>query len=204
MSMRSRRKRGSDVTERNTYKSPAGPPLGPASPSLRTRNRLPSSTPGGMVIVSCLDFLLVPWPSQEPQYFSTTVPVPWHVGQRACCCMRPRMVFIVCSTTPRPPHVEQVFTDEPGATPEPVQTPHVSRCVMRIFLEPPKRAVWKSICKSKRKSSPCVGPDRRRPPPGPPWPPKKLSKISPRSKSCIPGPPPPAPPLRTPATPNWS
>merc|ERR1740127_232967 len=81
-------------------------------------------------MVSCFDFLFVPLPSHVPQYLSTTVPVPPHVGQRACCCIRPRMVCIVCMTTPRPPHVVHVFTDDPGATPEPVQVPHVSRCVM--------------------------------------------------------------------------
>merc|ERR1719238_714550 len=108
--MPSRRKRGSGATERKTYRSPAGPPFGPASPSLRTRRRLPSSTPGGIVIVSCFDFLLVPLPSHEPQYFSTTVPVPPHVGQRPCCCMRPRIVLTVVTTTPRPPHVPQELT----------------------------------------------------------------------------------------------
>merc|ERR1719163_2437394 len=142
-------------------------------------------------MVSCLDFWLTPLPSHEPQYLSTTWPVPPHVGQRACCCMRPRMVLTVVTTVPRPPQVPHVFTDEPGATPEPEHVPHVSRCVIRIFFEPPKSAVWKSISRSKRRSSPCVGPDRRRPPP---WlcPPKKLSKMSPMSKSCGPGAP--APP----------
>merc|ERR1719238_1189403 len=38
-------------------------------------------------MVSCLDFWLTPLPSHEPQYLSTTCPVPPHVGQRACCCM---------------------------------------------------------------------------------------------------------------------
>mmetsp|Transcript_4507 Transcript_4507/g.7468 ORF Transcript_4507/g.7468 Transcript_4507/m.7468 type:complete len:206 (-) Transcript_4507:428-1045(-) len=205
MSMPSRRKRGSPVTLRKTYRSPDGPPFGPESPSPRTRSRLPSSTPGGIVIVICLLFFCTPFPSHVPQYFSTTVPVPPQVGQRACCCMRPRMVLTVCVTTPRPPHVLHVFTDAPGATPEPVHVPHVSRCVMRIFLLPPNSAVEKSISRSKRRSSPWVGPARRRgPPPGPPAaPPKKDSKMSPRSKSCIPGPPPPAPCL-TPAMPNWS
>merc|ERR1719502_443290 len=68
-------------------------------------------------MVSCLDFLFVPFPSHVPQYFSTTVPVPPQVGQRTCCCMRPRMVFMLCTTTPRPPQVLHVLTEEPGATP---------------------------------------------------------------------------------------
>ena len=34
-------------------------------------------------MVSCLDFWLTPLPSHEPQYLSTTCPVPPHVGQRA-------------------------------------------------------------------------------------------------------------------------
>mmetsp|Transcript_33228 Transcript_33228/g.84680 ORF Transcript_33228/g.84680 Transcript_33228/m.84680 type:complete len:258 (+) Transcript_33228:446-1219(+) len=199
--MPSRRKRGSGRTLRKTYRSPGGPPLAPASPSPRTRSRLESSTPGGMVIVSCLLFLFTPLPSHEPQYFSTTEPVPPHVGQRTCCCILPRMVDTTCTVTPRPPHVLHVLTEAPGATPLPVHVPHVSRCVIRIFFSPPKRAVWKSISRSKRRSSPSVGPLRRRPaPPAPAWPPKKVSKMSPRSKSCMFG----APWPLTPASPNWS
>mmetsp|Transcript_24806 Transcript_24806/g.72706 ORF Transcript_24806/g.72706 Transcript_24806/m.72706 type:complete len:262 (+) Transcript_24806:621-1406(+) len=203
MSMPSLRKRGSAVTLRKTYRSPDGPPLGPASPSPRTRSRLPSSTPGGIVIVICLLFFCTPLPSHVPQYFSTTLPEPPHVGHRACCCILPRIVCTVCVITPRPPHCGHVVTDAPGATPLPVHVPQVSRCVMRIFFWPPKRAVLKSISRSNRRSSPCVGPLRRAPPP-PCCPPKKDSKMSPRSKSCIPGPGPPAPGPRTPATPNWS
>ena len=78
------------------------------------------------------------------------------------------MVFTVCTTAPRPPQVPQVLTAEPGATPEPVHVSHVSRCVILIFFDPPNSAVLKSISRSKRRSSPCVGPERRRPPPGPP------------------------------------
>mmetsp|Transcript_34007 Transcript_34007/g.84756 ORF Transcript_34007/g.84756 Transcript_34007/m.84756 type:complete len:262 (+) Transcript_34007:766-1551(+) len=203
MSIPSRRKRGSAGTRRKTYKSPAGPPLGPASPSPRTRSLLPSSTPGGILILICLLRFCTPFPSHPPQYFSTTLPAPPQVGHRTCCCILPRMVFTTCVVTPLPPHVPQVLTEAPGATPLPVHVPHVSRCVIRIFFCPPKRAVEKSTSMSKRRSSPCVGPRRRAPPPA--CPPKNDSKISPRSKSCIPGPGPPPPPApRTPATPNWS
>merc|ERR1712070_1066558 len=120
------RNRGSGVTFKKTYKSPEGPPFGAASPSPRTRSLLPSWTPGGIVTVSCFERLTTPLPSQEPQYFSTTVPVPPHVGQRDCCCIRPRMVCTTCVTTPFPPHVWQVETDAPGATPLPAHVAHVS------------------------------------------------------------------------------
>mmetsp|Transcript_23635 Transcript_23635/g.75665 ORF Transcript_23635/g.75665 Transcript_23635/m.75665 type:complete len:452 (-) Transcript_23635:338-1693(-) len=202
MSIPSRRKPLLGETERKTYRSPEGPPFGPASPSPRTRSRLPFSTPGGIVTVSCLERLFVPRPSHEPQYFSTTEPEPPQVGQRDCCCILPRMVLTVCITTPRPPQVVQVVTDAPGATPEPAHVAHASSCVMRIFFSPPKRAVLKSSSRSKRRSSPCVGRFwRARPPPPPGEPPKKDSKMSPRSKSCMFGAP--AAPLM-PAIPNWS
>mmetsp|Transcript_36843 Transcript_36843/g.78600 ORF Transcript_36843/g.78600 Transcript_36843/m.78600 type:complete len:246 (-) Transcript_36843:429-1166(-) len=205
MSIPSRRKRGSASTLRKTYKSPDGPPLGPASPSPRMRSLLPSCTPGGMFTFSFFERFNTPLPSHEPQYFSTTVPVPPHVGHLDCCCIRPRIVLTTCTTTPLPPHVLHVLTEAPGATPEPEHVSHVTSWLMRIFFCPPKSAVWKSISRSNRRSSPGMGPERRRGPPcAPPAPPKNDSKMSPRSKSCMPGPPGPPPIPLTPAIPNWS
>ena len=50
-----------------------------SSPS---RGRLPSSTPGGMVMVIVFDFRCTPFPSQVPQYLSTTWPVPPHLCRK--------------------------------------------------------------------------------------------------------------------------
>src|SRR6266851_5336796 len=43
-----RSKNGCSLTSSTTYKSPAGPPFGPGSPSPATRNRVPVWTPGGI------------------------------------------------------------------------------------------------------------------------------------------------------------
>ena len=46
------------------------------------RSRLPLSTPGGMVIMSCFDCCTRPRPEQEPQYSSMIWPEPWKRGGR--------------------------------------------------------------------------------------------------------------------------
>mmetsp|Transcript_9827 Transcript_9827/g.19943 ORF Transcript_9827/g.19943 Transcript_9827/m.19943 type:complete len:215 (+) Transcript_9827:1002-1646(+) len=209
MSAPSRLKSLEGFTVKNTYRSPGGPPLGPASPSLRMRRRLPLSTPGGMVIMSCFAFWFRPRPEHDPQYSSMICPVPWHVGHAICCCSMPNGVRATCVTTPDPPQFPHVRGCVPGFMPEPSHVSQVSKCEIRIFSSPPKMACLKSISRSSLKSSPCCGPDCRRRPPGPPtppWPPKKVSKISPNGlkspKSENPGPAPAAP--FTPASPNWS
>mmetsp|Transcript_28654 Transcript_28654/g.42426 ORF Transcript_28654/g.42426 Transcript_28654/m.42426 type:complete len:213 (-) Transcript_28654:534-1172(-) len=177
------------------YKSPAGPPLGPASPSPLTRSLLPSSTPGGMVTLICFVFCVKPCPEQVPQYSSTFWPVPLQVAHVCCVWKLPRGVLVTCIVTPEPLHTGQVLTELPGLIPSPLQVSHVSKCRIRTFSSPPKMAVLKSISRSNRKSSPAMGP-RVRPPRAPaprgpaPPPPKKLSKMSPKSTSC-PKPPPP-------------
>mmetsp|Transcript_21291 Transcript_21291/g.53640 ORF Transcript_21291/g.53640 Transcript_21291/m.53640 type:complete len:232 (+) Transcript_21291:457-1152(+) len=172
------------------------------------RSLLPLSTPGGIVIMSCLDFCTRPRPAHVPQYSSTIWPVPEHVWQAPCCCIIPMGVRTTCVTTPDPPQVPQVRGLVPGFIPSPEQVPQVSRWEIWTFSSPPKMAFSKSISRSRRRSSPCIGPCCLRRPPAPPWPPKKVSKMSPNGekspKSWNPAPPPPNPPPLTPASPNWS
>mmetsp|Transcript_3557 Transcript_3557/g.5380 ORF Transcript_3557/g.5380 Transcript_3557/m.5380 type:complete len:220 (+) Transcript_3557:383-1042(+) len=192
------------------YKSPEGPPLGPASPSPLTRNLFPFSTPGGIVTLICLVLETIPCPLQVPQYSSTFCPVPRHEGQVCWVWKLPKGVRVTCMVTPIPLQVPQVETLAPGLTPLPSQVSHFSKCLIRTFSSPPKMAVLKSMSKSNLKSSPATGPRVRAPclPPWPPGlppppppipPPKKESKISPKSTSC---PNPPGPPKGLPAC--WS
>mmetsp|Transcript_34692 Transcript_34692/g.56164 ORF Transcript_34692/g.56164 Transcript_34692/m.56164 type:complete len:85 (+) Transcript_34692:348-602(+) len=71
---------GSARTFTYTYKSPGGPPLGPASPSLLIRNLLPLSTPAGIPTLSFLLALILPAPEQAVQEDSIISPSPSQVG----------------------------------------------------------------------------------------------------------------------------
>src|SRR5208282_3858070 len=104
----------------STYRSPAGPPLRPASPSPLRRIRSPASTPAGTVIDRAFSWRTRPWPRQVSQGLLTILPRPLQRGQgcwivKIDCCTR---------TWPWPPQVSQVLGAEPLAAPEPLQVLH--------------------------------------------------------------------------------
>src|SRR4051812_762610 len=73
-----RRKIGESVTWVITYRSPAGPPLRPASPLPASRTRLPSLTPAGMLTRYFLTVRWAPVPAHVAHGSSMTAPEPPH------------------------------------------------------------------------------------------------------------------------------
>ena len=66
------------VTTISTKRSPAGPPLGPTSPSPESWMRVPVSTPGGICTVRVRRVRTRPSPEHSWQGWVMVVPNPWH------------------------------------------------------------------------------------------------------------------------------
>mmetsp|Transcript_64855 Transcript_64855/g.180550 ORF Transcript_64855/g.180550 Transcript_64855/m.180550 type:complete len:217 (-) Transcript_64855:510-1160(-) len=198
------------------YKSPAGPPRAPLSPSPRTRSWFPLLQPAGTFTMTSLASGFVPLPLQARH---SSCPTPLQAGHACCACIVPIGVWMTCMTTPAPRHVLHCGLDPAFLfTPPPEQEEQHSSRRTWTFLEPPKHATSKGNVTSHRKSDPFVGPLFGRPrcrppmPPMPPMPPKPPTcppnawpKTSPRMSSRFMPPmfgPPPIP--STPASPNWS
>src|SRR3989449_6532032 len=138
----SRRKNRSGSTWIATTMSPR-----PLAPWPFKRNRVPSSVPGGMVIVRCFWARTSPEPSQVGQRCAGTLPRPRHTGQGRCTAKPPCPNEIV----PRPLHSGHVEKRVPGAPPEPLQVgrseEHTSELqsrlhlVCRLLLEKKKRDI---------------------------------------------------------------
>src|SRR3569623_1076446 len=129
----SRVKIGCSLTFTYTYKSPAGPPCSPASPSPASRMRSPLSTPGGIFTCRVLCSWTRPWPWQLAHGSLITLPLPRQRGQVCCsekkpCCIR---------TWPTPPQVVQVTGLLPLAAPEPAHTAQSTSIGTRIFTAVP-------------------------------------------------------------------
>mmetsp|Transcript_41698 Transcript_41698/g.125955 ORF Transcript_41698/g.125955 Transcript_41698/m.125955 type:complete len:246 (-) Transcript_41698:169-906(-) len=201
------------------YRSPAGPPFVPLSPSERTRSWLPDAHPAGTFTFTSLTCAWVPLPRQLVHRADLSTPPPPQSGQTPWACITPSGVCMTCNTTPRPPHLPHETLPTPGFWPEPLHGSHFSSRRTCTGHSPPKHAVSKGNWTSHCKSAPFCGPLWRCRPPMPPMPPmpgmppmppapplwKKLPKRSPRISSR-PTPdmlgPPPMP--SKPASPNWS
>src|ERR1700730_6883220 len=99
------------------YRSPAGPPLAPASPSPLRRIRVPSSTPGGILTERLRSRVTRPEPPQDWHGLSIISPPPWQFGQvrsiaKKPCCAR---------TLPCPAQVGHTFGLAPALAPDPAQ-----------------------------------------------------------------------------------
>src|SRR2546426_1187458 len=167
----------------------------PLAPWPFRRNRVPSSVPGGMVIVRCFCARTSPEPWQVGQRCAGTLPRPRHTGHGRCTAKPPCPNEIV----PRPLHSGHVENVVPGAPPEPLQVGQTWGSVSVTGTFPPSAATRNGIeiAVSISSSSSSGAPAPRRPKidenrsPSPPNEPR-----SDRSKSTS-GPgavPPPAPP----------
>src|SRR3954452_17849154 len=116
-----RRKIGESVTWVITYRSPAGPPLRPASPLPASRTRLPSLTPAGMLTRYFLTVRVAPLPLHVGHGSSMTVPLPWHCEHGWEIENSPWP----CDSTPRPLQRGQVRGLVPGLAPVPVQVEQI-------------------------------------------------------------------------------
>ena len=103
----------------STYRSPAGPPPGPTSPSPASWMRVPLSTPAGILTVSVRRERIRPSPAHSGHGVGTTVPKPWHCGHGREVMTWPRKDRVTCETSPRPRHMSQVCAEVPGAAPSP-------------------------------------------------------------------------------------
>src|SRR5690606_16329260 len=122
---------GWGTTRSSTYRSPGGPPPGPTSPSPDSGMRVPESTPAGILMVSDRRVRTLPSPEHSPHGRGLTVPYPWHCGHGRVVITWPRNDRCTWLTSPWPPHVGQVVSDDPGAVPSPLhamQTIAVSTC----------------------------------------------------------------------------
>lgn len=90
----SRSKMVSGRTVTVTWRSPAGPPLVPWSPSPRTMKVWPSSMPAGTLTVSFRFTRTRPLPPHFWQGFLMTLPVPPHREQGWRTCIIPRMLCL--------------------------------------------------------------------------------------------------------------
>ena len=84
----------------NKYRSPAVPPLTPASPFPASLILVPSSTPFGIVTDIFLEACLLPCPLQSEQGLVISSPLPEHCGQVCCTVKNPWFDL----TLPLPPH----------------------------------------------------------------------------------------------------
>src|SRR5437879_13184713 len=108
----------------------------PLAPWPFRRNRVPSSVPGGIVIVRC--------------FWARTSPEPWHVGQRCTGTLpRPRHTWHGRCTAkppcpneivPRPLHSAHGEKDDPAAPPEPPLDRHTSDSGGHTARQPPGAA----------------------------------------------------------------
>ena len=102
------------------YKSPAGPPLTPASPLPAERSLEPVCTPAGIFTFTVLWSITRPSPLHLEQGVSIFCPVPEHSGQACRKLIKPRLDEIC----PVPLQVEQDDFEVPGSAPDPWQGLH--------------------------------------------------------------------------------
>jgi len=86
------------LTFKKTYKSPDGPPFSPALPSPETLNRVPLSTPAGILIFNFFHTCLTPFPPQALQGSLITCPVPPQFGHSATWVKLPKGVRVALLT----------------------------------------------------------------------------------------------------------
>src|SRR5262249_13519700 len=116
-----------------TYRSPAGPPFPPLSPSPRSLRRDPVSTPPGTRTVSVWVRRRAPAPSQSAHGLPMTVPCPLHVPQVLAIVKNPCWKRIC----PDPPHCLPAVGRVPGLAPVPPQVAHADmRGMESVFSHP--------------------------------------------------------------------
>src|SRR4051812_22274952 len=106
-----------------------------------------------------------PVPRQVRQGVSIRIPVPPHVRHGWLNENSPWL----SSSTPRPPHVEQMTGDVPGAAPVPLHVVQAASLVTLTVVVMPLTASRNERCSSASRSSPRRGPAGP-PPPVPPRP----------------------------------
>ena len=130
----SRRKNVSGSTLNSTSRSPF-----PFAPWPRRRTRVPSSVPGGTVIISCFSTRTSPAPWQVPQRCDGMRPLPRHIGHGRLTANPPWPK----ETVPRPLHSGQVEIVAPGAAPLPLHVGQTSAIASVTGSLPPKAATRK-------------------------------------------------------------
>ena len=100
--------------------------------------RVPSSTPGGMLIDSVRSRVTRPEPAHDAQGFSITWPRPWQIGQVRSSVKKPW----VWRMLPWPLQVAQAFGLVPALAPVPEQTSQVTEvgsrtCAVLPLVTPP-------------------------------------------------------------------
>src|SRR3989338_3836315 len=163
------------------YKSPAGAPFSPASPSPATLKFVSSSAPAGIFISSFLVFFTTPVPSHIWQSLFMYFPCPRHFPHVAVVEKMPKGVLWVCLFTPEPLQSGQFTMSDSDSAPEPWHFEQDSSLGTMICLVAPAAASSKVISISYLKSAPLLGPLLLLPPNGFP-PPKKLSNMLAKSK----------------------
>ena len=111
--------------------TPAGPPLGPASPSPDKRIRSPTSTPAGTFTDRVLCLSTRPAPAQALQGSAITSPRPRQRGQVCCNEKNPWDT----RTCPAPLQSGQALAAVPVFAPEPPQSSQPASTGMRISTE---------------------------------------------------------------------
>src|SRR5438552_19051140 len=168
----------------------------PLAPWPFKRNRVPSSVPGGIVIVRCFWARTSPEPWHVGQRCAGTLPRPRHTGQGRCTAKPPCPNEIV----PLPLHSGHVDKVAPGAAPLPLQVGHTSAIGSTMGTRPPNAATRNGIVTATSiSSSSSVRPEPRRPKidenrsPSPPNEPRSDRSKSTPAFPYAPPPPPPGP-----------
>ena len=112
----------------STYRSPAGPPPGPTSPSWASWTRVPVSTPGGIFTVIERRERTRPSPEHSRHGSGMISPYPRQAAHGRRVRISPRNERCTCCTSPRPRQVSQVTGRLPWAAPLPRQCCRARRC----------------------------------------------------------------------------
>ncbi len=131
-----------------TYRSPDGPPRGPASPCPSIAIRWPLSIPAGMLTWSRRSSRSLPSPLQAWHGVETTRPSPLQRGQAVMFTIWPRIVCETRRRSPVPLHSGHRSGSLPGSAPEPAQVGHVTRVGNRISRVTPVTASARVMVRS--------------------------------------------------------
>src|SRR5699024_1489879 len=109
-----------------------------------------------------------------------TSPVPWHVGQARCVCVRPKKLSTTSVTTPVPLQVLHLPTPEGVRAPLPPHWSQATNLLILSFLVVPFTISFRVSRTFTRRSEPRF--TRRAPPAEPPKPPNPPKPLKPPPK----------------------